>query len=196
MVQRNRSNVPAVLYYKWTIGIYSIDILLHQLQTHFSADNCRPVNALLRVKPSLLVQLYMLPWRILSHGMMTCRFLSLLESEVSRKSDEADLPGSIIKSLISADPDCIPNIRLLLLLWCTVPITYAEAEHSLYVLRLIKNHLTCLRSWMADTRFSDGTYANAFTAATLIRKLMHICPFIYMYKTPLASRLFNANLLN
>ena len=44
-VQCNRSNVPAdtpLLYYKRSIGIPFIDILLQQLQNRFSADNCWP----------------------------------------------------------------------------------------------------------------------------------------------------------
>jgi len=43
-VQCNRSNLPAdtaLLYYKRSIGIPFIDILLQQLQNRFSADNCR-----------------------------------------------------------------------------------------------------------------------------------------------------------
>ena len=46
-IQCNRSNVPAdtPLCYKRSIGIHFIDILLQQLQNHFSADNCWPVSA-------------------------------------------------------------------------------------------------------------------------------------------------------
>jgi len=49
-VQCNRSNVPAdtpLLYYKRSIAITFIDILLQQLQNHFSGDKCWPGSALL-----------------------------------------------------------------------------------------------------------------------------------------------------
>ena len=65
-VQCNRSNVPAdtpLLYYKRSIGIPFIDILLQQLQNRFSADNCWPVSALLSLIPSLIVKLGMPPPR-------------------------------------------------------------------------------------------------------------------------------------
>jgi len=42
-VQCNRMNVPddtPLLYYKRSIGILFIDILLQQLESRFSADNC------------------------------------------------------------------------------------------------------------------------------------------------------------
>ena len=53
----------------------------------------------------------------------------------SKKSDKSDWPDSLIKSLMSAD--YLPNIRLLLILRCTLPATSAEAERSFPVLRLI-----------------------------------------------------------
>ena len=72
----------------------------------------------------------------------------------SRQSDNADLPDTLMKSLISADPDSFVNIRILLVLGCTLLATSAEAEHSFSVLRIIKSHL---RSWMGDTMFSTLT---------------------------------------
>ena len=61
---------------------------------------------------------------------------------------------TFMKSLVSADPDIFQIIIILLVLVCTLPASYAEAERSLSVLRLIKGHL---RSRMADTRFSALT---------------------------------------
>ena len=72
----------------------------------------------------------------------------------SRQSDRADLPDTLMKSLVSADPDSFPNIIILLVLGSTLPATSAEAERSICVLRLIKGYL---RIWVADTRFSDLT---------------------------------------
>ena len=73
----------------------------------------------------------------------------------SRQSDRADLPDTLTKSLVSAGPDSFPNIRILLVLGCTLLIaTFVEAGRSFPVLRLMK---TDLSSWMADTRFSALT---------------------------------------
>ena len=60
----------------------------------------------------------------------------------------------LMKSLVPADPDSFPNIRILLVLACTLPVTSAETERSFSVFRLIKSHL---RSQIADTRFSALT---------------------------------------
>ena len=56
----------------------------------------------------------------------------------SRESDRADLPDTLMKSLVSADPDSFPNIIILLVFGCSLLATSAEAEHSFFVLRLIK----------------------------------------------------------
>jgi len=71
----------------------------------------------------------------------------------SRQSDRVDLSDTFMKSLVSADPNPFLNIIILLVLACT-PVTSAEAEHSLSVLRLIKSYF---RSLMADIRFSALT---------------------------------------
>jgi len=61
-VQCNISNVPAdtpLLYYKRSIGISFIDVLLQQLPNRLSADNCWSMSALLSQLPSLMVKLGM-----------------------------------------------------------------------------------------------------------------------------------------
>jgi len=68
----------------------------------------------------------------------------------SRQSVRADLPDTLMKSLVSADTDSFPNIRILLVLGCTLPAT-VEAERCFSTLRRIKSHLS---SW---TRFSALT---------------------------------------
>jgi len=72
-VQCNRSNmyVPAdrpLLYYKRSLGIHFIDILLQQLQNSFFGDNCRPVSALLSLIPYLMIKLGTSPKSNLNHG--------------------------------------------------------------------------------------------------------------------------------
>ena len=58
-----------------------------------------------------------------------------------------DLPDAFMKSIVSADPNSFPNIRILLVLGCTLLATSVEAEHSFSV----------LRSRTADKRFSALT---------------------------------------
>jgi len=72
----------------------------------------------------------------------------------SRQTDKADLPDTLMKYLVSADPDSFPNIRILLVLGCTLLAASTKEERSFSVLRLNKSYL---RSWMADTRFSALT---------------------------------------
>jgi hypothetical protein len=73
-IQYNRSNVPAdtlLLYYKRSIGITFIGVLLQQLQNHLSADNCWHVSALMNLITSLIDKLVMPPQSNLNHGMTT-----------------------------------------------------------------------------------------------------------------------------
>ena len=75
MVQCNRSTVAAdkpLIYYRRSSGIPFIDILLQQLNNHFSADNCWPVSALLSLILSLIVKLGKPPQSNLNHGMTNC----------------------------------------------------------------------------------------------------------------------------
>ena len=52
--------------------------------------------------------------------------------------EKITLPDCLIKALAHADTDAFPNIRTLLALGCTLPVTSVEAERSFSVLRLIK----------------------------------------------------------
>ena len=57
----------------------------------------------------------------------------------SRQCDRADLPDTLMKSFVSADPDSFPNIIILLVLRCTLLATSAEQlKRSFFVLRGIK----------------------------------------------------------
>jgi len=75
-------NVPAdtpIIYYKRSIGIRFIDILLQQFQNRFSADNCWPVIALLNLIPSSMVK-----QRMPSAGQIWIMALQPANSEVIR----------------------------------------------------------------------------------------------------------------
>ena len=54
----------------------------------------------------------------------------------SRQSDRDDLPDTSTKFVVSADSDIFPNIRILLVLVCNLPVTSAEAARTFFVLGL------------------------------------------------------------
>ncbi|KAL5463414.1 hypothetical protein EMCRGX_G032308 [Ephydatia muelleri] len=60
-----------------------------------------------------------------------------------------DLPTDLHSSLQLTDSDVFPNITVLLIIGCTLPITSAEAERSFSGLRRIKSYL---RSLMTEER--------------------------------------------
>jgi len=131
------------------------------LQNHLSSDNWCLVSTLLSLIPSLIVKLGMPPpeqFESWHDALLTPRSLdnevSRLFNVWSKQSDKANLPDTLMKSLVSADPDSFPNIKIVLVLECTLLATSAEAECSLSVLRLIKSYL---RSWRAATRCSALT---------------------------------------
>jgi len=72
----------------------------------------------------------------------------------ARQFDRVDLPDTLMKYLVSLDQDSFPNIRILLVLWCTLLAISAKTERSFSVLKVIKSHL---RSGMANTRCSALT---------------------------------------
>ncbi|CAH3121597.1 unnamed protein product [Pocillopora meandrina] len=62
------------------------------------------------------------------------------------------LPGNLIECVKYADEDMYPNIRVLLIIGCTLPVSSAEAERSFSGLRRI-NHISetgCLMSGYQD----------------------------------------------
>ena len=61
------------------------------------------------------------------------------------------LPGNLIGCVKYADEDMYPNIRVLLIIGCTLPVSSAEAERSFSGLRRIKSYL---RNRMSDERLS------------------------------------------
>lgn len=65
--------------------------------------------------------------------------------------EEYDIPTDLHSSLQLTDSDVFPNITVLLIISCTLPITSAEAERSFSGLRRIKSYL---RSRMTEERLS------------------------------------------
>ena len=55
--------------------------------------------------------------------------------------EKSGLPDTPSKSLKHANESMFPNIRMLLRLICTLPVTSSEGEHSISVLRRLKTYL-------------------------------------------------------
>ena len=69
------------------------------------------------------------------------------------KSESLDniIPADLAHCIDAADEDVFPNIRVLLIIACTIPVSSCEAERSFSALRRIKSYL---RSAMSSERFA------------------------------------------
>ena len=61
------------------------------------------------------------------------------------------LPSSVAESLVACDGNFYPNIRVILKLLCTLPVTTSECERTISHIRTLKNYL---RSTMGQTRLN------------------------------------------
>ena len=77
--------------------------------------------------------------------------LDLWQNKWSGDSERATELVTPAKVLPSADQDYYPNIRTLIVILATLPITSCECERSVSMLRLVK---TALRSTMTETRLN------------------------------------------
>ena len=69
------------------------------------------------------------------------------------KSESLDniIPADLAHCIHAADEDVFPNIRVLLIIACTIPVSSCEAERSFSALRRIKSYL---QSTMSSERFA------------------------------------------
>ena len=78
-----------------------------------------------------------------------------------------------LAALGACDRDFFPNINLLLVVGCTLPISSAEAERSFSLMRRIK---TYARSVMTEERFSDQALISMHYKEYLLMKFArHSC---------------------
>ena len=61
-------------------------------------------------------------------------------------------PLSPAKAIKDCDPDCFPNVYVLLKIACTIPVTSCECERSASALRRLNNYM---RASMCQTRLSN-----------------------------------------
>ena len=166
--QRNRSNVPAqdaCEYYRRDISVPLLDHLISELESRFSSH-----------KQTALLGLYLLPTvlvkksveeitpKVCELGEMYCDDLpstNSLQSElhcwylkwkrVEQEQGQAALPKTPSFTLPHVS-SLFPNIKGLLLILCTLPVTSCSAERSFSGLKRIK---TPLRSTMGNERLSS-----------------------------------------
>ena len=54
---------------------------------------------------------------------------------------ESNRPDTLHKALVECDEDCFPNIKVLLSIACTLPVTVCENERSNSQMKLLKTYL-------------------------------------------------------
>ena len=170
--QTHRSNVPADTpceYYRRTISIPVLDHLVAELKTRF--DNHQKTALLgLSLVPSLFVQSKDDPFSRVHKlaKQYECDLPSpeCLDSELhswmikwqqhTKEHGLSSLPSSLILTLKHAS-SMFPNIRCLIQLLCTLPVTTCSAERSFSDLKRIE---TPLRSTMTNTRLTGLALLN------------------------------------
>ena len=166
--QQHRSNVPAQTpseYYRRSISIPVLDHLLSELESRFNTHQLTALQGLYII-PSVLVgkTVEEISPKICQLGDMYDGDLphsSSLQSELhcwhmkwkqqEEEHGQASLPTSPFMSLPHASA-MFPNIKVLLLILCTLPVTSCSAERSFSGLKRIK---TALRSTMGNERLTS-----------------------------------------
>jgi len=165
--QRNRANTPADSpeeYYKRSLVIPFLDELSAQLKSRFTADDDAHVASLFKLLPAIIKEVNdfkdleqnLLFWEVdlpSPHGLLN-------ELKMwRRKWEECSTaePASLLCCIAEADEDVFSNIRQLLLIACTLPVTSCEAERSFSALKRLKGSA---RSRMLDSRLAGLALMN------------------------------------
>ena len=166
--QRHRFNVPADTpceYYRRTISIPVLDHLLSELDARFNKHQQTALQGLCLV-PSVLITKEMedispqvcqlvydddLPHSCSLQSELHCWHLKWKKQELEH--GRSSLPTTPSFTLPHAS-SLFPNIKVLLLILCTLPVTSCSAERSFSGLKRIK---TALRSTMGNERLSSLT---------------------------------------
>ena len=160
--QEHRNNAPSVnpeSHYRVNVAIPFIEHLLEEMSSRFSEDN-RIGAEIFPLVPSAVVKHDSL--RNLAEKLQFWQqdlpTPSSLLSELrewqyfwKQYTPTLQLPGNLIECVKYADEDMYPNIQILLIIGCTLPVSSAEAERSFSGLRRIKSYL---RNRMSDERLS------------------------------------------
>ena len=168
--QRHRSNVPAQTpteYYRRTITVPMLDQLLSEMVTRFSKHQQTALKGLYLIPsvlstkpmeditPSLcqLEEMYGddLPHRCSLQSEVHTWYLKWKRQE--EEHGKQSLPTTVFFTLPHAS-SLFPNIKVLLLILCSLPVTSCSAERSFSGLKRIK---TALRSTMNNERLTSLT---------------------------------------
>ena len=161
--QEHRNNAPSVnpeSHYRVNVAIPFIDHLLEEMSSRFSEDN-RAGAEIFSLVLSVVVKhdsLRNLAEKLQFWQQDFPKQSSSLPAELKewqyfwrQYTPTLQLPGNLIECVKYADEDMYPNIRVLLIIGCTLPVSSAEAEPSFSGLRRIKSYL---RKRMSDERLS------------------------------------------
>ena len=153
--QQHRSNVPArdcSAYYRLNLTIPLLDHLITELNTRFDATTSQHIADFMSPLPSNMItssesgngnlvnilQLYEddLP----SPATFSAEF-DLWSQKWNADQHKAAELSTPEKALVFADSDFYPNIRRLLKIMATLPVTSCECERSISMLKLVKSPL-------------------------------------------------------
>ena len=164
--QQHRQNTPSISvsdYYKRILTIPLLDHLSSELDSRFDGSCSQNLIEFMQLLPSeiagmtseLRPQKFGAVLQIYGDVLPSVKSfdveLDLWQTKWSSDSEQAKELDTPEKVLPSADPDYYPNIRTLIVILTTLPITSCECELSISMLRLVK---TALRSTMTETRFN------------------------------------------
>ena len=161
--QQHTANIPANSpqeYFLWSLYIPFLDNMLQQLTDRFLGHN-EAVCHLSAAVPSHLVSY---SFQDLIPAVHAYSEFVATENEVKgefemwqqrwRQVPAKDRPATAIDSLPVCSADFFPNIRTLLVIAVTLPVTTATAERTFSSLRLLKSYL---RSTMSQSRLAGLT---------------------------------------
>ena len=166
--QKHRSNIPAEVpsaYYRRNISIPFLDHLLSEMEIRFSSHQQTALLGM-AIVPSVLVDLSMdectvkfaqvvatyeedFPSPECFHSELHCWWMRWQQH--CSEHGQSSLPTTVAQSLQQVS-SMYPNIRALLSILCTLPVTSCSAERSFSGLKRIK---TALRSSMGTERLTS-----------------------------------------
>lgn len=164
--QQHRKNVPAdtmMDYYKRNLTIPLLDHIISELDSRFDSESSAVLVEFMQLLPSTLLttpsmtkSAFTKVLKLYEDDLPSPRSLDVeLDLWHSRWVDcEAELAEGLdtaAKVLPHADQDYYPNIRTLLVIMATLPVTSCECERSISLLRLVKS---ILRTTMTEDRLN------------------------------------------
>ncbi len=159
--QIHRANVPAEspeVYYRRNIMMPFLDHITTEMETRFGSIHQTKIK-LLGLIPSIAVSYSLASIKdvgdLYKSDLPSPQLLSVEYNRWKLKFNSMppdERPDTLQAALLSCDEDAFPNIKVLLVIACTLPVTTCETERSNSQLKLLK---TYLRSTMSEHRLSS-----------------------------------------